>query len=207
MKTDNTQPTTNNDNVPGSGAQLSVVGCRSSRGFTLIETLVATFVLITAIVGPLSIVAKGFFFANYTRDQVTAFYLAQEAIEFIRSKRDNVTLAGSTWATFKANPGTSNPPGIRDCLVANNPNGCSIDAKWNTIAACGSTCEYLRQDSAGLYNYQDGNETPFRRTIKMYYEPSGDPNANELRIEVEMLWANGTLTKSFVLKESVFNWQ
>lgn len=180
---------------------------RRARGFTLIETLVATFVLITAIVGPLSIVAKGFFFANYTKDQVTAYYLAQEAIEYVRNKRDNVTLAGSSWSVFKTNVGSSNPPGIRDCLVANSPNGCRIDAKNDTIVACASTCEYLRQDSAGIYNYQDGSPTPFRRTVKVHYEPSGNPSANEIRIDVEMAWQNGTLAKSFVLKESIFNWQ
>ena len=37
------------------------------NGFTLIETLVATFVLVTAIVGPLTITAKGVFFSNLAK--------------------------------------------------------------------------------------------------------------------------------------------
>lgn len=180
---------------------------KRNKGFTLIETLVATFVLITAIVGPLSIVAKGVFFANFAKDQITAFYLAQEAIEYVRNKRDNVTIAGRTWADFKANVGTSNPPGIHDCLVAYNAAGCTIDTKWDTIAACSSTCGNIKQDSSGLYNYLDGADSPFRRTVKVYSEPSGDPNSNELRVEVEMVWQNGTLTKNFILRESLLNWQ
>lgn len=180
---------------------------RRKRGFTLIETLVATFVLTTAIVGPLSIVAKGVFFANFAKDQITAFYLAQEAIEYVRNKRDNVTIASRTWSDFKANVGTSNPPGIHDCIVAYNAAGCIIDTKYDTITACSSTCGILKQDSSGLYNYLDGSDSPFLRTVKVYYEPSGDPNSNELRVEVRMDWQNGTLSKNFVLRESLLNWQ
>ena len=59
-----------------------------NRGFTLIETLVAIAVLSLAITGPMVIAQKGIGSAIYARDEVTAFYLAQEAIEYIRNVRD-----------------------------------------------------------------------------------------------------------------------
>src|SRR3989338_503600 len=62
---------------------------RLTTGFTLIETLVAISLLTVAIVVPMSLVTKSLSTAYYARDQVTAFHLAQEAIEIVRHVRDN----------------------------------------------------------------------------------------------------------------------
>ncbi len=172
------------------------------KGFTLVETLVATFVLVTAIVGPLSIVAKGVAFSNIAKDQITAFYLAQEAIEYIRNKRDNNTIALRSWNNFKTS--------IIDACF--DRNSCKIDVTDDTISVCGGgDCPYLNNNSlTGLFGYTSGgnwSQSPFRRTIKVYNEPSGNPNANEIRITVEMAWQSGTLTKNFVLKDNLLNWQ
>src|SRR3989338_10635926 len=70
----------------------------SSRGFTLVETLVAVMLLSVAVVAPMSLAAKSLGSAYYARDQITAFYLAQEAIEALRSIRDSqiLIIAGSS---------------------------------------------------------------------------------------------------------------
>ena len=59
-----------------------------TRGFTLIETFVAISIIMVAIVGPLLIVSRALSSSYYARDQIIAFYLAQDAVEFIRNKRD-----------------------------------------------------------------------------------------------------------------------
>ena len=66
------------------------------KGFTLIETMVAITVLMTAIVGPMEIASKALFSSYYARDQITAYYLAQEGIEIVRAKRDSYVLANPT---------------------------------------------------------------------------------------------------------------
>ena len=58
------------------------------RGFTLLETFVAITILMFAVVGPLTIVSKALNASYDSRDQITAFYLAQDAIEYIRNVRD-----------------------------------------------------------------------------------------------------------------------
>jgi len=68
----------------------------SERGFTLVETLVAITVLLIAIVAPLSIVANSINATYAARDQMTAVYLASEAIEIIRQKRDTNVMQGGT---------------------------------------------------------------------------------------------------------------
>lgn len=183
----------------------------SKRGFSLVETLVATFVLMFAITGPLLIVSRGVFYSLYAKDQVTSFYLAQEAIEYIRNRRDVTTITGNVWNTFKQNNGAAIPQGIHDCLTNYNADGCTVDVTTDSITACTGACAPLRQNStSGLYGYQASagwNVSPYTRIIKMYNEPLSDPLANEMRIEVEIRWQDGELQKSFNLRENIFNWQ
>lgn len=177
----------------------------NQKGFTLIETLVATFVLVTAIVGPLTITAKGVFFSNLAKDQVTASYLAQEPIEYIRNKRDNNTIALGKWADFKGGV-------TQNCMASVNPSGCYIDVTTDTINSCGvSECPYLNRNSvSGFYGHQSGlnwSQSEFKRTVKVYNVPQSDSNAREILIVVTMDWKLGVITKNFVLKENLFDWQ
>src|SRR3989344_9316175 len=60
----------------------------SSRGMTLIETLVAITILTVAIIAPMSLTMQSLSASYYARDQVSAFNLGQEAIESVRAIRD-----------------------------------------------------------------------------------------------------------------------
>src|SRR3989344_8026028 len=64
------------------------------RGFSLIETLVAVVILVSAIVGPLTLAQRSIHSAVYARDQVTASFLAEEVIEYIRMARDGNEIRG-----------------------------------------------------------------------------------------------------------------
>lgn len=64
-----------------------------SRGFTLLEALVAVSILMVAVTAPITIAQKGLSSAVYTKNQMIASYLAQDAIEYIKNKRDNNVLA------------------------------------------------------------------------------------------------------------------
>src|SRR6202042_2338797 len=69
--------------------RLLDVGRRKlDTGFTLIETMVAIALLMLALIAPMSLAAQSLTAAYFARDQITAFYLAQEGIEIVRSVRD-----------------------------------------------------------------------------------------------------------------------
>lgn len=109
---------------------------RTDSGFTLLETIVAVTILMISIVGPLSLASKGIVYADYVKDEITAFNLAQEAMETIRSIRDeNVgNLSTSEW--------------LKDIDKCVSPNICRLDI-WNALG--------LR---AGLEQYSSGGVMP-----------------------------------------------
>ena len=67
-----------------------------NKAFTLIETLVAVSIITIAIVGPMTAANRAIVAAETSRDQLTASYLAQEGVEYVRAARDDAYLANRT---------------------------------------------------------------------------------------------------------------
>ena len=79
-------------------------------GFTLVESMVAVTILTIAVAGPLLTASRAIVAAKIARDQLTASYLAQKGVEYVRSVRDDHYLAayqtggsdvsGAAWSSF-----------------------------------------------------------------------------------------------------------
>lgn len=70
-------------------------------GFTLIETLIAISIFSVAIVTLMTVLSSGITNINNAKKKITATYLAQEGIEYIRNKRDTEVFLGTTsWGSF-----------------------------------------------------------------------------------------------------------
>lgn len=159
------------------------------RGFTLIETLVAISVLLVSLAGPLSIASSALRGAVYARDQVTAFYLAQEAIEYVRAVRDENLLVGDAWLT-----------GLDDCVDAT----CTVDFPNFTHDVCAGTCSpILIGDSSGLFNHQGGSPSIFTRSFSV---ETLEGYSDEVVVSVTVSWQTGTLNRSFEIREHLLNW-
>lgn len=166
----------------------------TQRGFTLIETLVGIAILILAVTATLTIVSTNLSISGSSREQVTAFFLAQEAIEIIRNTRDNNSIAGDGWLS-----------GLTSCFGASP---CKIDAtELNSPASsCGASgCQNLKINSEGVYQYTSGPETVFNREINITRDP-GHPN-REAVVEVVVSWMDGARERDFTIEENIFNWQ
>ena len=173
---------------------------KNSRGFTLIETLVAITILLLSIVGPMSIAANSLFAAYYGRDQITAYYLSQEGIEYVRNTRDSSYLSDySVGATLSTSPlawlgwkDSVNTGVLYNCfpssmfttpakysLPTTPPpgvgNGCLIDITSSSIRACpNSGCSVLNYDSSTfIYNYDPptGSVSPSKFTRTITITP------------------------------------
>lgn len=177
-----------------------------NKGFTLIEVLVAIFVLITAVVVPLTIGSKAFAYSNFVRDQSVASYLAQEAVEFVRLQRDNASLNPSPnggWDDFKFVIGNCMVP-IDNTIV----NGCYFDVRNQspTIASCGAKCPSMYLQTDGQYTYVSGTNKAFIRSVQTQVEGSGI--FERVRVDVTVSWnTNGISGRSFTVTDYFTPWQ
>lgn len=160
-----------------------------NKGFTLIEALVAITILTIAIAGPITIASRGLISAMFARDQITAFYLAQEAVEFIRNKRDENNIKGNDWLS-----------GLGTC---SNSTSCVIDVQNNNINNCPSdVCPVLKYDkNTGFYNYSTGVDSIFTRKVKIE-----NIDIKENSIIVTLSWSSKVGQKTFSIKENIFDW-
>lgn len=163
----------------------------TKAGFTLIETLVAISVLLLSISAPLTIASHGLANARFARDQVTAFYLAQDAVEYIRNLRDKNSLSGVSWVTG---------------FISIDGSPFTIDTIDGDVALCpAGGCPPLEYNATtNFYSYNDplGVQSIFTRTTTMQ-----TVNAQEIAITVTVSWASGKLSHTFSVKESIFDWQ
>ena len=179
-----------------------------SKGFTLVETLVAVLLLSVAIAGPLTIASRGLNAALIAKDQVTAFYLAQDAVEYIRFKRDTTCLTNSPCTTWLG----SGPSSLSLCASANGSAICYVDSIANTIKVTGTSCtgSALRYDSTAGRNYYSNGSTgtcsPYKRTVKIINPLNG--RSDEAQLIVTIIWSDvGGTAHNVTVKENLLNWQ
>lgn len=163
----------------------------SNRAFTLIETLVAITVLLISLVGPLTLAAQALKSAYYARDEVTAFYLAQEGLEYVRAVRDQ---------NYLANPQEPWLTGITDCVSAS----CNVDFLNFSHTLCpNGVCPALLIDQNGFFNTQSGTPSNFTRTLTLT-PITGMPD--EMESSVTISWTSAGINRSFQVSEYLFNW-
>jgi len=139
------------------------------RGFTIVETLVAIFILVTVITGTFAAVQTGLSSTITAKNQIKAFYLTQEVSEIIRNKRD------SNYVLFLKGTPTNWLSGIAD--VASDPcfpgKTCIADAFDLSLTSCGDSgwnvCDPIRQSSSShFYGYDSGWDlTGFTREVQI----------------------------------------
>lgn len=186
----------------------------------MIEALVAITVLTLGVITPLSMLAKSIADANYARNQITAFFLAQEGQEMIINKRDNNRLNGHTDGDPDDRVGTYWLGGANfgDCVDRepggqNNTDVCYIDPQDLEIHECdGDNCPALRVDDNGFYGYaDDANPSIFTRWIQIEPLETLENDDNQERgaiVRVKVSWPDkGRQTvKIFELNSIIYRW-
>lgn len=153
---------------------------------------------------------------------MTAQYLLQEGVEYIRNNRDSALNSGATWTEYTDIPGicpgtvgTTNVKSICPCLSSTD--GCSIDPLYDEIKACSGSCPATLEVNnsngpsfycTGMGTYCLGTNnliktTTFKRTVKI--TPAADPN--EIYVDVILNWVDvGGSNRTKTLKTTLFNW-
>src|SRR5574343_579243 len=116
-------------------------------GFTLVEALTAIFILTFVVVGLMTVVSDSLFATKYAKDEITANYLLQEAIDYVRNDRDTRVFLNTTkgmdeaWSAFYQTYANAN------CHLE----GCALDANVSggNLTACPTAgCSYLYLDES-----------------------------------------------------------
>lgn len=174
----------------------------TNKGFTLIETIVAIFILSLAMGALLTLAANGFYSVRYARNQIVADNLMQESLEFIRNDRDSFFRAGGNWTTWRAT--------LNGCFTAS---GCVVDIYTNgaNYVACSGQCPYMKYyENQGIYGYAysypfvgEPYETSYIRTLTMQQSPY---DANQIVVTSAMRWLNGGTARTTSQSVVMTNW-
>lgn len=189
----------------------------TQRGFTLVETFVAMTILLVAIVAPMTIAQRGLQSSFFSKERITATYLAQEGIEALRLYRDTHMLDGDDWiemgsADFRTECIATGSDGLDDI------DGCGfnmndIDDMDNAFVACDADGEGCRLyyteapvDGEFMYHHESalGPPSPYTRIIRIKEIASG----REAVVEVTVTWYSGLFReeRSVVLTDHLLNY-
>ena len=175
------------------------------RGFTLVETLVAITVVVTAMVGPLYAVQQAMNASRSARDQLVASSLAQDGVEFVRGIRDNNYL-------YVLN----NPSSTRSWLFGLDASGgtncisaaCIVDStQQSAVSRCSGTCAPLRLSQNGLYNQaaQSAVNVPTMFTRSVQLTPVSG-STTEMVVTVTVTWTSRGQARNVTITERLHNW-
>lgn len=188
------------------------------RGFTLIETFVAITILVIAVIGPLSLMIRGITDGNYAKNEVAAFYIAQEGLELVMNQRDANQFGIS--GAIPIYEGQEYPwlSGLNECI---DDDGCRVSVADNDIEVepCTRTADDQICEPFVFSDVDAEPQTEFVRQIRIIpgrNRISGSINfggdtipvdqsmANQAEVIVTVIWKNKAAPRSLVLKDVIY---
>jgi prepilin-type N-terminal cleavage/methylation domain-containing protein len=157
-----------------------------SKAFTLVEVLIALFILTTALVAGLSTVNSGLSLTQVAKSKLIAANLTQEGIEIVRNIRDN------NWLEQRTDP---------ELLWDSGLSVGDWEATYQSQNLEFYQGRYLKVDVSGFYNYTSGLDTKFKRKITIQ-----EITDDQLRIISEVEWQEKGKTYSLTAVGDLYNW-
>ena len=183
----------------------------NTQGFTLVETLISISIFTLALLVVMVSLGKSINDTQFAKGKITAEYLAQENIEYIRNMRDTYLLyydpinPQNGWNAFLVK--------LSGCTSTNGSKTCYIDDQGLSYTdstlpmtdlstpVCSGSCPNLKYDSTtGRYSYNgSGVDSGFKRWFAMTQNP-GDPT---IKIYSYVTPARGS---TVIFTEDLKNW-
>lgn len=169
----------------GDAQRAGVQHGTAEQGFTLVETLVAVFVLMVAIAGPLTLLRNSLATANASKDNVTAANLARDALQYVKGVRDTNLYTSTPWTQ-----------GLDACMSQD----CQVDTTQEDSsdafkAIGGANTGLLRYDSSSnTYNHAVGANSDYTRTVRI--EPV-NASSTEVSVTATVTWTRGGIPHTY----------
>ncbi len=191
------------------------------KGFTLVETLVAILILSLSLTATFTAAQRSLQQSTFAKDQITAFYLIQDAMEYIKNVRDTNRLYSINALSNGVTPrnwlyGLSKDSNDPCWYVNQGGNTCIIDTyAGNIVGYPGVTGSwggsgFIKQEIGGnnpsyFFGYSNAASwvpTNFKREIQ-FQTVSASPE--EVRVTVHVEWRSGPFSKSITVSENLLN--
>ena len=157
------------------------------KSFTLIEVIVAIFILTVGVLAVFGVIADVFNYISFNSSKLKAIYLAQEGLEIVKNIRD------TNYLKKRNNPGIQWDNGLPEGEWEADYDDESLGQLY-----AGS---FLNIDSNNFYSYSPGSPTPFKRKIKI--EKLAD---DILRVTVDVLWEEKGRSHKVSVQEELHDW-
>jgi type II secretory pathway pseudopilin PulG len=175
---------------------------KQKNGFTVVEALVAISILLLAITSAFTVAQSSLQSTNYAKNKITAYYLAQEGLEYIRHLRDNNGLR-------MLNDRSGEVSWLYGFIGPCSDGSCYVDTtgEMEGVEVCpNSGCpKLLLNTETGQFQYIPKSstvESPFRRTITVI-----PINNSEVTVVVLVDWSQNGVSKTLTVSENLYNWQ
>jgi type II secretory pathway pseudopilin PulG len=185
---------------------------KKNKSFTIVEIMIAMSIFSLVIGGSIVLIQQTLVMISLAKEKLTAYYLAQEAIELARSVRDNNWLQQQADSSFPWDNGF--PQQAFNSNVEDHSLDFEIDyndpynpnqGQSSFTPSFGSDGRFLSLDSNG-YSYDTDCSTPspnctkFVRWLRIGQADGG------IRIECHVQWRERGRNHTIVVKEKLFNW-
>lgn len=158
-----------------------------SRGFTLIEVIVALGIISLVSVGVMFAISLSLSSAAKIKNNLIAANLAQEGLEIVRNFRDE------DWHS-------------NESFASSLPNGTFIVSWANDNDPSPFSDTFLRKDTNGFYGYGSGQDTIFKRKIIIENSAQNPPTIEKV-VKVEVSWQERSVPKTIQAELRLFNWR
>lgn len=155
-----------------------------SNGFSLLEVLIAIFIITIGITGSLSLISYSISSATVGKSQVIVANLVQEGIEVIRNIRDSNWLEDVAW-----------DDGLDGCSA-----GCRV--QYNSLGLLASSSDNLLIDGDGFYQYTIGSETLFEREITIT-----SISTDQIKVVSEVTWKERGRDFNISAENRLYDWK
>lgn len=156
-----------------------------NRGFTLMEVIIAIGVVTTALAVSIALISFSISGIRIGKSKIIAAGLTQEGIEIVRNIRD------SNWLSYKRSPGNwRDDLGVGDYRV-----------QYDKLTLLSFSNTPLKIDTSGVYQYDNGSNTPFYRKITI--EHIGN---NQIKVLAEITWKEKGRSYSIKAEDRLYNW-
>ena len=161
------------------------------RGFSLLEVIMAVFILIVGLVGAMTLFIKTTSSAAGGSSKLIAANLAQEGIEVVRNIRD-LNLGANGWDDWYSNPAI-----LGDYLV-------QYDGGKDDGLRPFQDIPLNYESASGRYGYDFGAPTAFAYKRKITLSKTSD---SELKVVSRITWTEQRISHILIVEDRLWNWR